>query len=88
MEGVSVVQRGSLTIAREVDAEVYIMQPNKVHEEVLMCGYRACCPTVKIFDDGSVELTDADTEAGSVGTIKLRSEAAERLVRLLTTQRR
>lgn len=79
-----------------------VMQPNKVHEEVLCeqdpappdgptapeCGYKKCCPAVKLFDDGSVELTDADAEAGSVGTIKLRPEAAERLARLLTTQRR
>jgi hypothetical protein len=64
------------------------MQPNKVHEEILSCGYGKCCPTVKLFDDGSVELTDADVEAGSVGTIKLRPEAAERIARLLTTQRR
>jgi len=63
------------------------MESNKIHEEELCCGY-ARCPTVKLFDDGSVELIDADTEAGSVGTIKLRPEAAERLVRLLTTQRR
>jgi hypothetical protein len=41
-----------------------------------------------MFDDGSVTLTDDDAEAGSVGTIKLRPEVAERLVRLLTTQRR
>ena len=79
------------------------MEPNKIHEEILCeqipppspdgpqmptCGYRKCCPTVKLFDNGSVELTDDDSEAGSVGTIKLRPEAAERLVRLLTTQRR
>jgi hypothetical protein len=82
--------------------EVCIMASNKVHEEILCeptpppppspdvpsCGYRKCCPTVKLFDDGSVELDDDDTESGSVGTIKLRPEAAERLVRLLTTQRR
>lgn len=79
------------------------MEPNKIHEEVLCepiqppppgepilpeCGYRKCCPTVKLFDDGSAELTDDDAEAGSVGTIKLRPEAAERLIRLMTTQRR
>ena len=64
------------------------MQPRKVHEEVMQCGYAKCCPTVKLFDDGSVELTDADAESGSTGTIKLKPEVAERLARLLTTQRR
>jgi hypothetical protein len=58
------------------------MEPNKVHEEEMCCGYRKC-PTVKIFDDGSVELTDDDGEAGSVGTVKLRPEAARRLAELL-----
>ena len=77
--------------------------PNKIYEEVLVCqdeaptepeadalkcGYKKCCPTVKLFDDGSVELTDDDAEGGSTGTIKLKPEVAERLVRLLTTQRR
>ena len=61
--------------------------PSLIHEETFCCGYSKC-PSVKLFDDGSVELTDDDAEAGSAGTIKLRPEAAERLVRLLTTQRR
>ena len=55
-----------------------------VHEEMLMCGYKKCCPVVHIHEDGSVELTDDDMEAGSVGTIKLRPEAAARLKELLT----
>lgn len=74
------------------------MEPNKIYEEVLCdqtpppspaepqtptCGYRKCCPTVKIFDDGSVELSDEDPEIGSVGTIKLRPEVAARLATLL-----
>lgn len=59
--------------------------PRKVHEEVLMCSYKKCCPTVHIYDDGSVELTDDDAEIGSVGTIKLRPEAAARLLELLST---
>jgi hypothetical protein len=58
-----------------------------VHEEVLMCSYKKCCPTVRTFDDGSVELTDDDVEAGSFGTIKLRPEAAARLKELLTAKR-
>jgi hypothetical protein len=57
-----------------------------VHEETMCCGYKRC-PTVKIHDDGSVEMTDNDTEAGSVGTIKLHPEAAARLAELLTTKR-
>ena len=60
------------------------MQPNKIHEEVMMCGYKNCCPTVRLFDDGSVELTDDDAEGGSVGTIKLRPEVAARLAEILT----
>jgi len=57
-----------------------------VHEEIMCCGFKKC-PTVKILDDGSAELTDNDTEIGSVGTIKLRPEAAARFVELLTTKR-
>jgi hypothetical protein len=55
----------------------------KVHEETLMCGFKKCCPTVHVFEDGSVELTDDDTESGSVGTIRLRPQAAVRLKELL-----
>lgn len=58
------------------------MERRKIHEEVLMCGYRKCCPTVTIFDDGSMELSDNDPEIGSVGTIKLRSEVVQRLLEL------
>ncbi len=54
-----------------------------VHEEKICCGYKRC-PLIRIHDDGSIELTDDDTEAGSVGTIKLRPEAAARLKELLT----
>lgn len=63
------------------------MESNKVHEEVLSCGYGRCCPTVRIFDDGSVELTDNDVESGSTGTIKLRPAVAARLAELLTAKR-
>jgi hypothetical protein len=56
-----------------------------VHEEVLMCGYKKCCPTVRILEDGSVELTDDDAINGSVGTIKMKPESAARLVELLLT---
>lgn len=63
------------------------MQPRKILEEKLMCSYKKCCPTIHIFDDGSVELTDDDVEAGSVGTIKLRPEVAEKLRDLLAQER-
>jgi hypothetical protein len=56
--------------------------PRKVHEEEMCCGHKKC-PTVTVFDDGSAELSDNDTEAGSVGTIKLRPEVAARLVEIL-----
>jgi hypothetical protein len=57
--------------------------PRRVHNEVLMCCNYRKCPRVEVFDDGSISLSDDDTEAGSVGTIKLRPEAAERLVALI-----
>ena len=57
-----------------------------VHEETMCCGFKKC-PTVRVFDDGSVELTDNDTEAGSVGTIKLRPEVVVRLYELLDQSR-
>ena len=59
------------------------MQPREVHRETLMCSYRKCCPTVRLFEDGSVELTDDDPVVGSVGTIKMRPESAARFVALL-----
>ena len=52
-----------------------------IHEETMCCGGRRC-PTVRIFEDGSVELTDDDTEAGSIGIIKLRPEQLDRLAEL------
>jgi len=58
------------------------MERRKIHEETLQCGYRKCCPTVKIFDDGSMELSDDDPEIGSVGTIKLWPEVVQRLLEL------
>lgn len=58
------------------------MEPKRVHEERLPCGYARCCPTVEIFDDGSVILTDDDIDGGSVGTIKLKPEQFARLMEL------
>lgn len=54
-----------------------------VHEETMCCGFKKC-PSVKVFEDGSVELSDNDAAIGSVGTVKLRPEAAARLAELLT----
>jgi hypothetical protein len=56
--------------------------PKVIHEETMCCGFRKC-PTIKVFEDGAVELTDNDEEIGSVGTIKLRPEAARRMAELL-----
>lgn len=52
-----------------------------IHEETMCCGGRRC-PTIRIFEDGSVELADDDTETGSVGVIKLRPEQFDRLAEL------
>ena len=60
--------------------------PKLVHTEEMCCGYKKC-PTVKIFEDGSAELTDDDPEGGSVGTIKLHPEVAKRLGDLLTAKK-
>ena len=57
-----------------------------IHQETMCCGYKKC-PKVKLFDDGSVELTDDDAESGSVGTIKLRPEVAARLVEILSAKK-
>ena len=58
----------------------------EVHRETMCCGYKKC-PTVTVFDDGSVELTDDDAGAGSVGTIKLRPEVAARLIEVIQTKK-
>jgi len=63
------------------------MAPKKIHEETMKCGYKKCCPTVSVFDDGSAELTDDDVSGGSVGTIKLRPEVAARLVEVLSAKK-
>jgi len=61
--------------------------PEITHQETLECGYRKCCPTIKVFDDGSIELSDDDAGIGSVGTIKIRPEAADRLLELLSARK-
>jgi hypothetical protein len=57
-------------------------RPTVVYEETMCCGFKKC-PVLKLFDDGSIELTDNDPEVGSVGTIRLRREVAQRLSSLL-----
>jgi hypothetical protein len=52
--------------------------PRLVREETMCCGYKKC-PTVRQFDDGSLELADDDAESGSVGTIKFAPEQARAL---------
>jgi xanthine dehydrogenase molybdopterin-binding subunit B len=59
------------------------VERRKIYEETLQCGYKRCCPTVHVFDDGSIELSDDDTESGSVGTIKMRPEVADRFLKLM-----
>lgn len=60
--------------------------PKPIHKETMCCGFKRC-PTVTLFDDGSIELSDDDVEAGSVGAIKLRPEVVDRLVELAQTKR-
>jgi len=67
--------------------EVTMSEIRVVHEEMLPCGRKKCCPTIRVFEDGSATLSDDDVEVGSTGTIKLQPEAAARLVELLTGKR-
>lgn len=60
--------------------------PKVIHQETMCCGYRKC-PVIKLFDDGSIELSDNDPEIGSVGTIKIRPESATRLLELLAARK-
>ncbi len=59
--------------------------PKVIHRETMCCGGKRC-PTVTMFDDGSMEITDDDTELGSVGTIKLRPEQVARLIEIKKTK--
>lgn len=61
--------------------------PKMIHQETMCCGYKRC-PVVSVFDDGSVTIFDDDTENDSVGTIKIRPEAADRLLELLNTRKK
>lgn len=55
----------------------------EVHRETMCCGHKKCVVVVT-YDDGSVILTDDDEAEGSVGTIKIRPEAAKRLAEILS----
>lgn len=60
--------------------------PKLIHQETMCCGYKRC-PELKIFEDGSVELSDNDEEIGSVGTLKLRPEVMSRLVEIYSQRK-
>jgi hypothetical protein len=60
--------------------------PKMIHQETMCCGYKRC-PTVKVFDDGSMEISDDDAVKGSVGVIKLAPEQVERLVELQSSRK-
>lgn len=60
--------------------------PKVIHQETMCCGHKRC-PVVKMLDDGSVEISDDDAERGSIGTIKIRPEAADRLLELLSAHK-
>jgi hypothetical protein len=61
--------------------------PKMIHQETMCCGYKRC-PHIEIFDDGSIKISDDDTEAGSVGTIKIRPEAVDRLIEMILTHKK
>lgn len=61
--------------------------PKLIHQETMCCGYKRC-PTVEVFDDGSIVISDDDAEIGSVGTIKIRPESADRLLELLSSRKK
>lgn len=62
--------------------------PNLIHQETLMCCNYKRCPVVKMFDDGSMEISDDDAQNGSFGTIKLAPEVADRLFELVAQRKR
>lgn len=61
--------------------------PKVIHQETMCCGYKRC-PTVTVFDDGSIEIKDDDTETGSVGVIKIRPEAVDLLQDVLSKRKK
>lgn len=61
--------------------------PKVIHQETMCCGNKRC-PTLKVFEDGSAEISDDDVDLGSVGTVKLRPEVVSRLVEVLSESKR
>lgn len=61
--------------------------PKAVHQETICCGHKRC-PTVTLFDDGSMQISDNDSEKGSVGNIKLEPEQVARLIELASKKGR
>jgi hypothetical protein len=61
--------------------------PKLIHQETMCCGSKRC-PSVKVFEDGSIELSDDDKEKGSVGTIKLEPEQFTRLIELASVRKK
>ncbi len=56
--------------------------PKVVHKEVMCCGHKRC-PTIEVFDDGSITVSDDDVQNESIGQIKFRPEVVARLRELL-----
>lgn len=61
--------------------------PKLLDQEVLCCN-RKRCPTLKRFDDGSIELSDDDAELGSVGTIKMQADQVDLLLAKLLARKK
>ena len=61
--------------------------PKIVHRETMCCNYKRC-PTVTIFDDGSVQLEDDDVEEKSLGVIHLKPEVAAHFAELITSHKK
>lgn len=61
--------------------------PKLIHQETMCCG-RKRCPVVKMFDDGSMRISDDDTEKNSIGNIKLEPNQVARIVELATQNKR
>ena len=50
-----------------------------LHEETICCGYKRC-PTVRIYADGSLDISDEDVESGSFGVVKFTPEQSRKLL--------
>lgn len=57
--------------------------PKIIHQETMCCGYKKC-PTVTVFEDGSMEIRDDDT---NTGPISLKPEQVNRIVELATQKK-